>query len=162
MLIFKRHYLRSLLGILGLLLGLMVSVSSFAQATPPIGSLLTATEMTTIKTKAGVQDGKKTIWVLSAGGSASDPFTMVVNEQGIVGKSSNELLITNSPTTQTKLKIATYLSKTISVQYFDNMNTTVLRFPTLGDAAKASAELSTAMPDAQVSLPVTYSIKRPR
>ena len=42
------------------------------------------------------------------------------------------------------------------------MNTTVLRFATIADAAKASAELSTAMPDAQVSLPVVYSLKRPR
>lgn len=162
MLIFKRHHLRSLLGILGLLLGLMVSVSSFAQAIPPIGSLLSAPEMETAKTKTKVQDGKKTIWVLSAGGSASDPFTMVVNEQSIVGKSSNEVLITNSPTAQTKVKVAPYLSKTISANYFENMNTTVLRFATIADAAKASAELSTAMPDAQVSLPVVYSLKRPR
>ena len=118
--------------------------------------------MATAKTKTGVQDGKKTIWILSIGGSTTNPYTMVVNQQRAVGKSSNEVLITNSPVSQTKLKIAPYLPKAISVDYFDNMNSTVLRFATLEEAAKTYLELKTAMPDARVSLPVSYSLLRPK
>jgi hypothetical protein len=77
-----------------------------------------------------------------------------------VGRSANEVVIANSPTEQTKLRITSYLSKTVSVDYVDNMNITVLRFSAIADAAKAVAELRTAMPDARVSLPVTYSVMR--
>lgn len=171
----EHHYLRSLLGFL---FGCMLLTSSFAQNTPKIGSLLTESEMAAAKAKPGIQESKKiisvlsaggatvnqeigkTIWVLSTGGSTTDPYTMVVNEQRAVGKSSNEVLITDSPTAQTKVKIAAYLPKAISVNYFDNMNATVLRFATLEEAAKACAALKTAMPEAQVSLPVTYSLLR--
>jgi hypothetical protein len=118
--------------------------------------------MESAKTKAQIQDGKKVLWILSSGGSASDPFTMLVNEQSAVGRSANEVVIINSSTEQTKLKITSYLSKTVSVNYFDHLSTTVLRFSTIADAAKAVAELRTAMPDARISLPVTYSIKRVR
>jgi len=40
------------------------------------------------------------------------------------------------------------------------MNSTVLRFSSLEEAAKAYSELKIAMPDARVSLPVTYSVMR--
>lgn len=145
-----------------LFIGLIAMTSIFAQTTPSIGSSLTAPEMESAKTKAQIQDGKKVLWVLSTGGSASEPFTMLVNEQSAVGRSANEVVITNSPTEQTKLGITSYLSKTISVNYFDHLSTTVLRFRTIADAAKAAAELRTTMPDARISLPVTYSIKRTR
>jgi hypothetical protein len=87
---------------------------------------------------------------------------MLVNEQGVVGRSANEVIIANSPIVQTKLRIASYLSKTVSVDYVDNMKITVLRFSAIADAAKAVAELRTAMPDARITLPVVYSIPRPR
>ena len=159
MLPFKYAYLRSLCA---LFIGLIAMTSGLAQTTPPIGSTLTASEMETAKTKTQIRDGKKVLWVLSTGGSTSEPFTMLVNEQTAVGRSANEVVISNSPTEQTKLKITSYLSKTVSVNYFDHLSTTVLRFSTITDAAKAVAELRTAMPDARISLPVTYSIKRVR
>jgi len=153
----EHHHIRSLLMLLSTC---FILTNSFAQTSPTIGSLLTESEMATAKTKTGVQDGKKTIWILSIGGSTTNPHTMVVNEQRVVGKSSNEVLITDSPTSQTKVKIAPYLAKSISVDYFDNMNSTVLRFSSLEEAAKAYSELKIAMPDARVSLPVTYSVMR--
>jgi hypothetical protein len=155
----KYHHVRSLLV---LLCTCFILTNSFAQTSPVIGSLLTESEMAAVKTKTGLQDGKKTIWILSIGGSTTNPHTMVVNGQRVVGKSSNEVLITDSTTSQTKVKIAPYLPKTISVDYFDNMNSTVLRFSTLEEAAKAYSELKIAMPDARVSLPVTYSLLRPK
>jgi hypothetical protein len=118
--------------------------------------------METAKTKTQIQDGKRVLWVLSTGRSSSGPLTMLVNEQGVVGRSANEVVIANSPTEQTKLRIASYLSKTVSIDYVDNMNITVLRFSTIADAAKAVAELRTAMPDARITLPVISSIPRPR
>ena len=156
---FKYPYMRILFA---LLIGLIAMTSSFAQTTPSIGSFLTASEMETAKTKTQIRDGKKILWVLSTGGSTSEPFTMLVNEQTAVGRSANEVVISNSPTEQTKLKITSYLSKTVSVNYFDHLSTTVLRFSAITDAANAVAELRTAMPDARISLPVTYSIKRVR
>lgn len=159
MLPFKYPCMRSLFI---LFIGLIAMTSSSAQITPSIGSSLTASEMETAKTKTQIQDGKKILWVLSTGGSASEPFTMVVNEQSAVGRSANEVVITNSPTEQTRLRLAPYLGKTVSVNYFDHLSTTVLRFSAITDAAKAVAELRTAMPDARISLPVTYSIKRAR
>ena len=155
----EHHHVRSLLV---LLCTCFILTNSFAQTLPTIGSLLTESEMAAVKTKTGVQDGKKTIWILSIGGSTTNPHTMVVNEQRVVGKSSNEVLITNSPTMQTKVKIAPYLAKSISVDYFDNMNSTVLRFSTLEEAAKAYLELKIAMPDARVSLPISYNLLRPK
>jgi hypothetical protein len=159
MLPFKYCNLRSFFA---LFISLIAMTSSLAQTTPPIGSSLTAPEMETAKTKTQIQDGKRVLWVLSIGGSPSSPFTMLVNEQGVVGRSANEVIIANSSTDQTKLKVTFYLSKTISVNYFDHLNTTVLRFSAIADAAKVVAELRTAMPDARISLPVVYSIPRPR
>ena len=144
-----------------LFIGLIAMTSIFAQTTPSIGTSLTAPEMESAKTKAQIQDGKKVLWILSTGGSTSEPFTMLVNEQSAVGRSANEVVIINSSTEQTKLKITSYLSKTVSVNYFDHLSTTVLRFSTITDAAKAVAELRTAMPDARIKLPVIYSIRRP-
>jgi hypothetical protein len=156
----EHHHIRSLLVLLSTC---FILTNSYAQTSPVIGSLLTESEMAAVKTKkTGLQDGKKTIWILSIGGSTTNPHTMVVNGQRVVGKSSNEVLITDSPTSQTKVKIAPYLPKTISVDYFDNMNSTVLRFSTLEEAAKAYSELKIAMPDARVSLPVSYSLLRPK
>jgi hypothetical protein len=155
----EHHHVRSLLV---LLCTCFILTNSFAQTSPVIGSLLTESEMAAVKTKTGLQDGKKTIWILSIGGSTTNPHTMVVNGQRVVGKSSNEVLITDSPTSQTKVKIAPYLPKAISVDYFDNMNSTVLRFSTLEEAAKAYSVLKIAMPDARVSLPVSYSLLRPK
>jgi hypothetical protein len=159
MLPFKYAYLRSLCA---LFIGLIAMTSGLAQTTPPIGSTLTASEMETAKTKTQIQDGKRVLWVLSTGKSSSGPVTMLVNEQGVVGRSANEVVIANSPTEQTKLRITSYLSKTISVDYVDNMNITVLRFSAIADAAKAVTELRTVMPDARITLPVVFSIPRPR
>ena len=159
MLHFKYAYLRSLCAVF---IGLIAMTSGLAQTTPPIGSTLTASEMETAKTKTQIQDGKRVLWVLSTGKSSSGPLTMLVNEQGVVGRSANEVVIANSPTEQTKLRITSYLSKTISVDYVDNMNITVLRFSAITDAAKAVAELRTVMPDARITLPVVFSIPRPR
>jgi hypothetical protein len=159
MLPFKYAYLRSLCA---LFIGLIAMTSGLAQTTPPIGSTLTASEMETAKTKTQIQDGKRVLWVLSTGKSSSGPLTMLVNEQGVVGRSANEVVIANSPTEQTKLRITSYLSKTISVDYVDNMNITVLRFSAIADAAKAVTELRTVMPDARITLPVVFSIPRPR
>jgi hypothetical protein len=159
MLPFKYAYLRSLCT---LFIGLIAMTSGLAQTTPPIGSTLTASEMETAKTKTQIQDGKRVLWVLSTGKSSSGPLTMLVNEQGVVGRSANEVVIANSPTEQTKLRITSYLSKTISVDYVDNMNITVLRFSAIADAAKAVTELRTVMPDARITLPVVFSIPRPR
>jgi|LakMenE01Jun11ns_1017448.scaffolds.fasta_scaffold9847980_2 ABC-type antimicrobial peptide transport system permease subunit len=153
---------RSCLKILGLIMSLMAITSSFAQTTPAIGSSLTATEMEIAKTKTKVEDGKKSIWVLSTGGTASNPFTMVVNEQSTVGRSANEVVITNHSTELTKLKLTPYLNKTISVNYFEHLSTTVLRFASITDAARAVTELRVAMPDARVSLPITYTVPRSR
>ncbi len=159
MLPFKYAYLRSLCA---LFIGLIAMTSGLAQTIPPIGSTLTASDMETAKTKTQIQDGKSVLWVLSTGRSSSGPLTMLVNEQGVVGRSANEVIIANSPIEQTKLRITSYLSKTVSVDYVDNMKITVLRFSAIADAAKAVAELRTAMPDARITLPVVYSIPRPR
>jgi ABC-type antimicrobial peptide transport system permease subunit len=156
--LFKRNCLK----IFGLIMSFMAITSSFAQTTPAIGSSLTATEMEIAKTKTKVEDGKKSIWVLSTGGTASNPFTMVVNEQGTVGRSANEVVIANHSTELTKPKLAPYLNKTISVNYFEHLSTTVLRFASITEAARAVAELRTAMPDARITLPVVYSIPRLR
>jgi hypothetical protein len=42
------------------------------------------------------------------------------------------------------------------------LSTTVLRFASITEAARAVAELRTAMPDARITLPVVYSIPRLR
>ena len=158
MLLFEYAYLRSLCV---LFISLIAMTSGLAQTTPHIGSTLTASEMETAKTKTQIQDGKRVLWVVSTGRSSSGPITMLVNEQSVVGRSANEVVIANSPTEQTKLRITSYLSKTVLIDYVDNMNITVLRFSAIADAAKAVAELRTAMPDARIKLPVIYSIRRP-
>jgi hypothetical protein len=156
--LFKRNCLK----IFGLIMSFMAITSSFAQTTPAIGSSLTATEMEIAKTKTKVEDGKKSIWVLSTGGTASNPFTMVVNEQGTVGRSANEVVIANHSTELTKPKLAPYMNRTISVNFFEHLSTTVLRFASITEAARAVAELRVAMPDARVSLPITYTVPRSR
>lgn len=162
------------------LYGLSVAALS-AQAAPGIGTALTAEEQTSLTANAPVQVGGRQFRIYSeekvapasgaavasknaqsSSGAALDPVTTVVNEQGLVGKSRNEVLISNIPTAEAKAKISAYLSQAISVKYYDHMDITALRFATFGEAAQAQAELQALLTGAKVTLPIKFSVRTPR
>ena len=159
----------------------MSIVAVCAQAAPGIGTLLTAEEQESLGANKAVQVGARQFKILaeekvvpatgaavatknaqSASGAAFDPVTTVVNEQGLVGKSRNEVLISNIPTADAKTKISAYLSQAISVKYYEHMNITALRFATFGEAAQARAELQLLLTSAKVTLPIEFSVRTPR
>lgn len=152
-----------------------------AQAAPGIGTVLTAEEQKSLTANASVQVGAHQFKILSEkkvvpatgaavatknaqsdSGAALDPVTTVVNEQGLVGKSRNEVLISNISTADAKTKISAYLSQAISVKYYDHMNITALRFASFSEAAQARNELQALMMGAKVTLPIEFSVPTPR
>ncbi len=167
--------------LLGLALCGMSFAAIWAQAAPGIGTVLTAEEQKSLSANASVQVGARQFKIFSeekvvsatggataaknaqsASGAVLDPVTTVVNEQGLVGKSRNEVLISNISTADAKTKISAYLSQAISVKYYDHMNITALRFATFGEAAQAQAELQVLLTGAKVTLPIGFSVRTPR
>jgi hypothetical protein len=149
--------------VLVFLLFINFPLSVMAGVLPAVGSTLTETELAKLSITGTVQVGQNQYRILGVNaGTLSKPSTLVVNAQGVVGLSNNEVVVTNAATSQVKTKVGTYSGKTLAVNYFDSMNMTALQFQSFRDAVNARNELQTLFPQATVTLPITFSIRNYR
>lgn len=90
------------------------------------------------------------------------PLTLVIDPDGVVGQSFHEVVISGLPAATLQQKAAAVLAQAEAVKTYENMNMTVARYATLAQAAAALQHLRTALPGAEVGLPISFGLLRPQ
>lgn len=90
------------------------------------------------------------------------PLTLVIGPDGVVGQSFHEVVISGQPADTLQQKAAAALAQAEAVKTYENMNMTVARYATLAQAAAALQEIRTALPGADVGLPISFGLARPQ
>lgn len=99
----------------------------------------------------------QSLMTMSLGGAVSSgPSSRVVNEQGWVGESRNELVIAQIPVAEVQQRLQQMIRNAVSVQYDEARAITVLRFSSLPSAVRARSSVLRLWPQARVELPVSY------
>ena len=145
----------------------LVSMAALAQVNPRVGTVLGSSELATLRTQTPVSIGGQQVRVLgsaspqsqSAGGVGS-PVTLVVNEDGVIGQTENIVVISRVPVTQVQTRAARWVAQAASVQYYDHLDMTLLRFSSFSEAATARTAIERALPDAGVALPIQYAPRK--
>ncbi|GAC1590716.1 MAG: hypothetical protein NVS3B5_22690 [Sphingomicrobium sp.] len=153
---------QTLLNLLGAgTIGLSLTAGAADTHKPQAGKLMSRQDMSNIAGNPSVTVGSQTYKVLR--GSTTDSKTLVVNDQGLVGESGNEVLISQVPTSTVRANLARLNLAAISIKYYDHVNTTVLRFATFEEAAWARNQIKSVLPpEASVGVPVQYGKLQPR
>lgn len=83
-------------------------------------------------------------------------LTLVINGQGVVGVSRNELAISKVPADIIQHQLRQTVPQPLSVEYFEQAGVTVARYADFGQAVEAMRAVQTVLPEAQVRLPVQF------
>ena len=152
---------------IGLVCLCLASMAVWAQVNPRVGTVLGSSELATLRTQAQVSTGGQKVRVLSSAtpqvqssGGASNTVTLVVNEDGVIGQSENVVVISRIPVSQVQTLAAKWVAQAVSVQYYDHMDMTLLRFGNFSEAAAARTAIERALPEAGVSLPIQYTPRK--
>ncbi len=145
------------------------STLSCAQAGPlQPGQELTPAERDTLTDGSTVQMEKQHFRVIvpaarpkSAG--ATNGETWLVNEQGVVGRSTHEVLVAQADSAAVQAVVASgVLPALVQVSYNGPTRLTTLRFANFADAVRARSVLAQRLPSAEVTVPVQYDAPRAR
>lgn len=148
----------SFLGLATLFACLSMVSSVHAQSHYSVGQRLSAEQSKALGALKVVEINHRKYQVLDTGkNAASLPFTMLLDANGTVGQTYHEIQVVEQPTEQVRQKLASVLSQAQDVKSYDHMQLTLLRFGTLDEAIQALAAIHTAMPQAEVALPITVS-----
>ena len=90
------------------------------------------------------------------------PLTLVIGPDGVVGQSFHEVVISGQSADTLQQKAAAALAQAEAVKTYEHMNMTVARYATLAQAAAALQEIRTALPGADVGLPISFALPRPQ
>lgn len=152
-----RMYTRKLVLAAALLCG--VQTVAFAQSTYELGSVLSPSQVTALGNLASFNIGNATFRILPPGQSSGGN---VINSQGRVGRSEGDVLISGIPTADAKKLLVPYQSSIVSTKEYESLRMVSARFSNLTDAARARNEIASAHPEATVTLPIVFSLPRPR
>lgn len=143
---------RFLLGLVGASLALS---SHAAPGNPTVGQKLTPEQIAQWGNLPVYQIGKSEFRVIPPG-SSERGVTLVINAQGIVGVSRNEVAISNVPAQTAEAQLRRADPQPASVEHFDTAGVTIARYANFGQAVQALGMLQTALPQAQVRLPIQF------
>lgn len=157
----QRRGVRWGLAIMGL------AAATALHAAPPfaVGDQLTPPQLARVAKQPPLRVGDQVLRELSsqslvtmslAGGASGGPVTQVVNAQGRVGESRNELVISQVPVAELQQRLQPVIENAVSVQYDVPRAITVLRFSSLPTAVRAHDRVLRLWPQARVTLPVRY------
>lgn len=90
------------------------------------------------------------------------PLTLVIGPDGVVGQSFHEVVISGQSADTLHQKAAAALAQANAVKTYEHMNMTVARYATLAQAVAALQEIRTALPGADVGLPISFGLARPQ
>lgn len=133
--------------------------TAHAQSTYTVGKQLSTEQIKTLGTLPTVDINGQKYQVLQTGQNTSGiAFTMLLNNQRTVGQTFHEVIIPEQPTEQVRQQLAAVTSQAQAVKYYDQTQITLMRFATLDQAIKALAKARTAMPAAEIGIPITFSL----
>ena len=92
---------------------------------------------------------------------AGSQVTLLINAQGVVGSSRNEITISEAPAQGVQTVLQQVTPAPLSVQQYEPTGITVARYADFGQAVEGLRALKAALPDAKVSLPVQFGKQIP-
>lgn len=150
-----KNSFRRYVGLLGMSLAL-ASSASFA-LTP--GQVLSEAEIAKWGTLPTYEIGKSRIRVIPPQYSGSQD-TFLLNAQGMVGSSRNEVVVSEAPA-DVQAVIQQTQPRPVSVQHFEPTGITVAKYADFAQAVDALRALKAALPGAKVGLPVQFGKQVP-
>ncbi|NYT60223.1 hypothetical protein H0A65_14965 [Alcaligenaceae bacterium] len=147
---------RNSLGLLGVLLAL-AGQPAFA-LTP--GQKLSDAEIAQLGKMPVYKIGRLELRGIPSQG-ADDGITLVLNQQGVVGLSRNEITVTGVSEQDLQARIAQVFPQPVAVQHFEPTGITVVRYADFSQAVDGLRILKKALPEATVRLAVQFNVKVP-
>lgn len=92
---------------------------------------------------------------------AGGQYTLLLNSQGIVGISHNEIAISQVSRQAAETGLAKTTPQPLSIEYFEQARVTNARYANFEQAVTALKVLQAALPEAQVRLPLQFGQTRP-
>ena len=143
--------------IIAAVIGLSLSGLVYAQTIYELGATLTPAQIGALGPLKSFTVGTKTFRILPGGKGVS---TYVINNQGKIGISNGEVLISGVPTDQAKKALSAYQSLIASTTVYDSLKMVSAKFSSLQEAANARNELATTLVGAAVTLPITFNLPK--
>lgn len=138
------------------ILGLSMVMACQAAGAPEPGQTATPEQLAQWGELPGYDIGASRFRVIP--GQPSDgQGTLLLNAQGVIGVSRNELTVVNASEDQVRTAAGYATHAPVSVQHFVPTGTTVLRYADFSQAVLGLEALKTALPKATVRLPVQFS-----
>lgn len=162
----QKTILRSLCGFI--LLNLGAAIAQAAPETLSVGMTLPPNQIQQIPGRELIVHGKPLKIVsqpqqdkrLKEAESAG--ISYVINSQGQVGRSLNEIIITRATADEVQQAISGLKTTPASVRHYEHLDSSSLRFATFEQAVSAQNELKTLLPQAAIALPIQYQRRKPR
>lgn len=147
---------RRFLGLFGLSLAL-TSQTVFALTT---GQMLSETEIAQLGKLPTYDIGEVQIRVLPSHQTESGT-TLVINKQGVVGSSRNEIAISKVDAQQAQTLLKQITPQPLTVQYFEPTGIIVVRYADFGLAVEGLGIIKAKLPEAKVRLPIQFGNQVP-
>lgn len=141
--------------ILGLILTSLAVLGQAADLPYP-GQKLTKKQIAAWGNLPAYQIGKSQFRVLPVKPESTEA-TLVINAQGVVGLSRNEVTISGLPAGQVKAGLGQITPQPLSMQYFEQADVTFARYADFGQAVAGFHAIQAALPDATLRLPIQFN-----
>lgn len=132
------------------------------------GQRLTAEERKNLASSSHVRLGEENFQLVPPksrlkAAAPGNEETWVVNSQGVVGRSSNEVMVGQIDVDAVRAALTAHdLPPVVNVQYYAANRISAIRFANFADAVRARDLLANRLPGASVTVPVQYSRPRAR
>ena len=130
---------------------------SFAESNYPIGAALSSGQVSNLGTLTSFTVGSRTYRILP---NAASSGGNVINEQGTVGRCDGTIIISGVTSDQASYALSKYQTSISSIKTSNALNIVSATFSTITAAAKARAEIEKMIPNATVTLPITFTVKQ--
>ena len=147
-------------------LAMLVSIAGMCLADSPevvVGKQLSPQELKQHVNAPTVVLETRSFKVLSTGtrpktkGISSSAVTQVINENGVVGESHNNVVVSQVSVDRVKQAVAGLSPTPVSAQYYGHVNISTLYFASFQAAVSARTQLKKVLPQARVDVPIQYA-----
>ena len=148
-----------------LLVGALIMTSFHAQAQSSfnVGQRLGTAQLQQLDTLSTVKIDGTDYRILGTGtNSAQIPYTQLVGKNGVVGQSFHEVMVSGQPVDALRQKLPAAAGSAQTIKYYEGADMALLRYADITQAAAGLQAIRSALPQATVSLPISYSPTQPR
>ncbi len=137
------------------LLGVSLALASFSAFGFTAGQQLSSAQITQLGDLQVYDIGGEQLRVIPSQAS-DDAATLLLNSQGVVGVSQNEVAISGASAERIQTQLRQLNPQPLSVQAYESTGITVARYADFPQAIKGLKALMAALPDAHVSLSLQF------